>query len=1760
MTERNNLDDIPLTSNSTGTYDFLSKMEILEAEYQKNKKEEENEFNLPKSKKLESKNWKCRKSALEEIKNDILKMEEFDLEIFKLLPKTLIEQHQGNLEFALDNILSFLDKKFFIPRENLNILNDILKHLIEKGFSSSKNQIKEKSKEAIIKSVENLSNTDILCENIIKLFETKNQKLIQSGIIISKILLNLFGSSALNYKILTPKFLQLTEQCSPLIKNDIISFISELYKWIRGGIRQFLNNNLKDSILKDIEKSMEDITEQFKNGLNMSPTHFLNCNFNNIVESNIKKNTLNNNNNLINKNDNLNDDEIDIFTKKNGFDDTFIDYILKPERKWKEKKEMLDNFVKATDPLLIPKIKNTNRNNFNEMLKIMLKDPNINVVNSAINAINNLSCILKDKYNEAKDFMLILLDFFKEKNERFSNCLMTCLDNIITYLDDNIINEIMIKYTNKNITNPAKEKVCAFIEKISRKKNNIKPLIDNIIIKYSDDPAIEIKNISIETLANIILINNNFIVNSINLLSEAKIKKIDDLLLTKNINNNNIQTIAMMKKELENKKNISKKPPKNNNENLNKNNELNSADNDEEIIEYVNSKIDNEIIELFSSNKWDERKNAFTKLNDYILINKEEILNSPDYFLKYIIIKNKKFKENNINILKESYVCITSLLQISNGLAKKYYSSIIPKIIDKISDKKINLELQNLLYKLMDLTNIKNIIITIIKNVEGKSVLILKETSIFINNSIEKYNNLTQFPVKEIIDFCKILESNSNIQCRNSATILLCTLYKYIGNPLKNFLTDIKESTLKVIEKEFETIQIIDFNLPENKNLKNQNKNLIESISAPRVDISKKITPKMLKDLSEGKWQIKKEIIEQIDSIINSVQRRILPNGLGEFIGILKQKLKDGNKNIVRIIIQFITKLTEDLGNGIKVYVKTLIFPILRNLSDKNTLLREDIVKCIEKFISIIGFENISFAIPQFLNEENFEMRMELLKLLTKNKGFFSNKLDNIKDYINPIISCLLDKSPNIRNMSEEIAKELLRYVNINSFYEQLRNLKPAIANSVRNIIDKYSSLICAGSENIETKDSERSFSLNHKVNKKNNKSEIYDIEMKDEIRNNSLNINGNNNKRRNELKANEKMFSNLNNSDFNNIQIPNLQTLKIENNNNIPKKHSFIIKNEVNYQVNSNNETNNLNLYSVSKSPILEKPIFNNSNMTSAPIPLFFEDSSNIKNIISMIFTGNNNEKAIALLNLTDILNNNSQENLSIYFKESNINELVTALNTLLSSVFQSNKPNNINNQNLELIAFSLTAYFKLALKKNLIFNLPIEAIYNSYERLFIILNDENLEKINEGQKIIKSINGLIMKLLENFNTTKTFSALIKIMLNYKGNSDSICNFAIKCLNKLSSLIKVIYIHIDLVQILQIISQFLFEFDKTNPNLTPYNENENNCLKIIKNILLEFCKIYNNKIWDFYQKAIIGGEKFLKQYIQNLLRIISSEQTNVESIKKALNSTPDINLYKFNNNNPLINISPVKENNNTLNNINNNNNNNINNNINIQIKNTLNSTKIIPKKIENLNPVYIEMKDYANKLNLIPKTNVTEKENIIYEIVNALNRNKLPVEYMADKLPDPNDYTSLLKIHHSIRDEQSNFSSKFTKYDNFSKHIISTFEKENTNTNNNIQNIILNKKDDYSKFNANPNIPIDDKIKLYREKFNSISNNQPNLNNIYSSNDVNEFKEKKKSIDLMIPSNITNLKNENINLIQNNSKKLEVLKMKLKSLKNLKK
>lgn len=1626
-----NIDELPCACGSA--YDFESKMAQMEKEYEEKKKQEEREFNLPFNQKILSKNWKCRKSALDEISTKINSLESFDIELFKLFPKIAQEQHQGNLEFGIDIIINFYNKKFPITNDNMHIINETVKSLIEKGFSSLKASIKEKSKEAIVKSVENLSSTDTLCENINHLVETKNQKLIQAAVNISTHLLSLFGTCSFNYKIVVPAFIKVIDTCSPVIRNDIINFLVELYKWIRGGIRQYIDNKIKDSTNNDLEKNFEAVSSKFKDGFVAQPTLTLNtncCNFSSgqsLPKGKNEDKAKNNNQEMI-----CSDAEIDVFNNKFGYGEKFVEEILKPEKKWKEKKEMFDEFVNATQPEKILKIKNTPRVFFTEMLKIMLKDPNINVINSIILSINNISKGLRGDFTEGRDFFLILIDFFKEKKEKFTNDLMNTLESLLKYLDENVICDLLLKYTSQSLPIQSKEKVCTLIDKISTmKNNNIKPLLENILVKYTDDPAIEIRNAAIKTLGNIKSRNNALYITVLSLLNEQKQKRVDEIA---NMNNGNGQ--GGMENSIPNQIMIKPNPKK---KEADKHieeeiNEQVGGGNEQEIEDFIKIKIGDELFNNFNEVKWDVRRDAFKSLTEYISQNKEEVSENADTYFKYILLKNKNFKENNVNVLKESLISIQTICETIPQFTKKYSSMIIKKIIDKIGDSKIKTAIHSLLNALIKASNTKFIINILIKSAEGKPVVVLRDVAVYITSSIDVFN-ISTFPVKEITDYCKCLEANSNPSCRSSATALLCGLYKYIGEPLKNFLRDIKEATMKVIEEEFKKVQLVTIPVQNSSKTQKGNSALIDSLF-PRTDISKKITPKMLKDLSEGKWQLKKEVIDAIDALIVENNKRILPNGLSELVGVIKQKLKDGNKNIVRCLIQLILRMTEAMGNGIKVYSKTLLNPILKNLSDKNNLLREDVVKCLEKLIETIGFEAVAAAFPPFLNEENFEMRTELLKLLLKYKGNLS-KFDMIKELIPGVIACLLDKFPSVRTAGEEYAKEMLRYVNINSFYVCLKDFKPAIANVVKSIIDKYASSMCVGGDidtsNIEMKDctNERAQSL--KVNRRNNQNnnndrniiDKDDVIMKDAYTQNIMNNNYNN--RRNDCKSNEPIMLKT--------QIPSILSGVLPPITNIttikPKQEIMLsIDNQVNcFTVNSSKQNQTVQPtsppinYEISKSPLIltkfksvtesfsKSPYINVSSLM---------DQTALSKIISKLYTGDTNDKISSLIDLSEMISNTKENNDIII---NNIRDIFTALNNLLTSCFDVSS----NTMNGDLSRCLLTTYFKLGLKKEIIssLNLPIDIVYNSYEKILSLLLKEN--NTDDSRKALKSLNCLMLKLMESFNATYSFIALIKLMNNYKNSelNNKICSLSIKCLLKMINIIKDISTTLDFEKIIYAIYEFINEFEKTNTNpseLIPKNQNEDMCLKVMKSLLNEIIKVTNEKIWTYYNSIMEKNgyqDKFLKRWIQLILRSKNGMSQPITS-----NAVPIPNQH-----------SPLKSNSKML---------------------------LLTTSIEkNNNSGLIAINNFADAMN--KSTTQSEKEKNVYEIISSLKQNKLNVEYMADKLNEDN-YTMLLKIYHSIRDKDDEGSKDIKGELN---QVTMFNEKENislgTNSNN-ISTITSNK------------------------------------------------------------------------------------------------
>ena len=467
--------------------------------------------------------------------------------------------------------------------------------------------------------------------------------------------------------------------------------------------------------------------------------------------------------------------------------------------------------------------------------------------------------------------------------------------------------------------------------------------------------------------------------------------------------------------------------------------------------------LDNNLFILFDSNKWDEKKKAFIKLNEILTENLNSYSNeNKEIIFNFIRLKLNNFKESNFNILKEAYSCF--IILFSSNLEKKYVDILIKGIYEKLSDVKLKEIISKLMITLIETYGTKMILNQLLLLFDKKSkIILMKEYCILFDKIIEDYGT-DNIDLKLIIDFCVNLANNSNPQARVASSQLICTLYKYIGNDIKILIKGIKESTLKNIEQEIEKIQVLDKkDIKPKKVIKIENNNNINKDLVPTVDISKQITNKLLKDIENGKWNDKKEGIELIQKIITNANNKILVNGLNNLFNLIKIKLGDGNKNLVRLIVQLLTQLIQAIGNPIKLYSKLLLLSLLSNLADKQLSLREDCQICIDKWINECGFETIANYIPQLLKTENFELRSELIQILKKHNNKITKDFSEnfFKEIMNSYLLCLQDKSSSIRSSIEELIGESLKFIPCNLYYKEIKEFKPAIADSLTLIMDK---------------------------------------------------------------------------------------------------------------------------------------------------------------------------------------------------------------------------------------------------------------------------------------------------------------------------------------------------------------------------------------------------------------------------------------------------------------------------------------------------------------------------------------------------------------------------------------------------------------------------------------------------------------------------------------------------------------------------------
>ena len=1751
-----NFDDAPVSGGGATFLEILEKQLAAEKQEQA---EAESDIKLPLSEKIKNKNWKVRKNALDELSEKINELTSFDQNLFKILSQILNEQHQGNLEEAVNILNSFLEKNIQISKECQPELNTIIKLLIEKCYSSSKQSLKDKSKDMIISFIEYLTSTETLVDNLITIMQSRNQKMSQGGVSISTIILTLFGDKVINYKKLSSALTALSDKCSPLIKQNIVEFFVELYKWIKKQVYPLIDKKVKDTIKKDIEKGIEQIEKQFGPAFFPDPTKFI---------GNKMKSEKNSNKNIVEENGDIvmNDQtEIDIFTKKFGFDDKFVEKMLKPECKWKEKKDAFDQLTELLNPeKLKRKVKNTNRLNFMDMVKQLLKQPNQSVKHSIIRSMGNLCLALGNNFTvEAKELFPRIIENLSINKISIINDIISTLINFSKVIDNNWISEALVKYGSKsNICNIAKTNLCSLIEKLldNQKNNNdlncYIPTIKDIVIKYMDDHSQEIRNTSAKLMSyikntKINLFNNNVIKKELN---PQKIKKIEEFdkgmnklgnnkssmnnINTPNVldinnnmnnfstnnneninenntinNNNNNTSFEKNNEIIHNKKIFNKNNNKSRNDNRTKISSSVSADNininitpieeidlsnKEDIINTVKLSVGENLVNLFESKKWQEKKQGYVDLKNYFLDeNNCDILNTNcDYFLKFILLKNKSFKENNIVIFKESLLCINTLIEVLPPFfSKKFYTPLLKLIIERLSERKIQTELTLIFENLISKTSPKEIILSLMKNIRDKTVPILNGGAVLINNLIipnkdETNNNsnnnnnkirenINLYPIREIIEFCCFLENNTNTQCRNSGTNILCSLYTFLGNNIKPLLKDLKESTMKSIEEKFEKIQVITPN--NNTSTGKISTNILEQVF-PRIDISKKITPNIIKVLNEGKWTDKKEMINNIENIIISTNNKIQPKGLNELFNSIKFNLKDSNKNIVKMIMKLIEDLAASLGKeGFRQYQKQIIPGIISNFADKNTQVKEESIKCIVKLISIMGFDSMAVYFPNYLNIDNYEMKHEILNILIKNKNFVANnKKDLMKEYAAALLNCLLDKNGIIRTMAEEISQEIVKYHGIQVFNDEIKNLKtPTVINQVKLILNRISKIVNLNNENINNNNSSNNNNKKSFKSFNRNSSGQQNIEMNNEF------INNNNIQEVNEFKLN----NNLQNNTYD--MMNNLENNMAYNNiNNIYNQRSNIFNNINNMNTNSFNN-NNINMINQN---ILNTDLnFRNLSLVQQSL----NESNDITFILKQLYSSNINTIFQSLYNLQNIIKNND----SVLTNKA-VEEIFIAFNTLLSNITKNLKSNYLDdleidnliesNQDIKLLKYLLDVYSLLSSQYNLMNSLNNETIvYECYERLFIIITEKSLISYQNGTNLIQNLNSIIMNFFSNCNVSLSICSLIKLALNYKSASDDfsqVCTLAIKGLDKFRNFIPKLNNILDMKKIFETLFIFFSEYEKTNINLLPHNINEENTLNIINMIIAEFIKIYGDKIWGVYHASLDDDMKRIDIHFKRSIEIGLKEynQSQIYFNKNTLMQMA--NKYNFNNN-------LISDKNN-----------------------------IVTNNNENMNNISEDKTDiiyYVNKLKDQGTLMTEEEKNKCYnEIVSLLHEKNESITSLSTQL-DKEYYSKLYELYHSssINNKENN-----SKNNSKPKLSISNGQRDKQSINKNSSDFTLTEQAK--------------RIQEYKNKFNSLTErtNVDNNNNDIFSNKCNNFNFKGK-----INDENNQINGDNDSIINNN-------------------
>ena len=469
---------------------------------------------------------------------------------------------------------------------------------------------------------------------------------------------------------------------------------------------------------------------------------------------------------------------------------------------------------------------------------------------------------------------------------------------------------------------------------------------------------------------------------------------------------------------------------------------------DESIAEQMATLLPEEMRRGLENTAWKEKQSGFLALTAWLRENSQVAQGQIGSVVRYIALKCRDWKENNLNVIKSALETIEA---IASDFALDWRTTeliLTQAILSKLGDPKLTDILSRICQQFCEKTSPRKVATVLTRDTQDTpKPKQISETCDLLLRILDDFGP-HRLDISGLLTYARKLLGEANPVIRKAGHGMVLGVYKHTGENVVTQLGALSKHILDALAEDLKKVVVIAGATYRDAPGEEQAK------AVDRVNISGKLTRALLSKMNSADWKERKEALDALETILNDVRSGLSASGLSDLVQMVRLRLSDNNKTLQRGYLALTGRLADLLGPEGRPFSKSLLTAVLTCLTDKQPQTRTLAIQTVDKWSKVAETDAIVALCGQALAQENAELRLELLQWLVSFKEQL--RKSSVQGLVAPILACLQDRVLPIRNASELVLAEIIDYMPSEVLESALTDLKPTIVTTLLPILNKY--------------------------------------------------------------------------------------------------------------------------------------------------------------------------------------------------------------------------------------------------------------------------------------------------------------------------------------------------------------------------------------------------------------------------------------------------------------------------------------------------------------------------------------------------------------------------------------------------------------------------------------------------------------------------------------------------------------------------------